>query len=305
MKRTCFFALFLFVVLTGLSACAGSEPSYTQLPAAMKEESSAVASPTSEISEEEKTESEHTETSAKAPEPSAAPESSGPEELLTEERSSSDTVVSGSVEEASAAEVRPSAAPQSFVADWSTADWVTQIVAVLADGTAAEVSLHQKNADGLWTQVLSTSGYVGYSGVGQASEGSMITPAGVYTLTQAFGVSPDPGSGLPYVQVDTAHYWVDDPDSAYYNQFVSTDTVSADWDSAEHLIDSPTAYAYAVAIDYNLSCTPGAGSAFFLHCETGEPTYGCVAVPRQDMVSILQQLTGGAVIAIGEKGDCF
>lgn len=41
------------------------------------------------------------------------------------------------------------------------------------------------------------------------------------------------------------------------------------WSSAEHLISYPTAYRYAIALNYNTACTPGAGSAIFLHCSTG------------------------------------
>lgn len=161
--------------------------------------------------------------------------------------------------------------------------------------------MHEKDAGGVWQELLSTNGYVGANGVGSASEGSMTTPEGVYPLTQAFGVAPDPGTDLPYVQVDASHYWVDDPNSQYYNQFVSTNEVEMDWASAEHLVDYTYAYAYAVAIDYNLDCIPGAGSAFFLHCSTGEPTFGCVSVPSEDMLFILQNLTENAYIVIAKQ----
>ncbi len=190
---------------------------------------------------------------------------------------------------------------QSFVSEWNIAKTAGQIISVLASGTAAEVSMHEKDVNGLWHEIMSTSGYVGTGGVGTASESSPATPQGIYTLTQAFGVCPDPGTSLPYVQVNDSHYWVDDPNSQYYNRFVSTNNVDKDWISAEHLLDSPSAYAYAIAIDYNLDCVPGAGSAFFLHCSTGEPTFGCVSVPRDDMVFILQNITENAYIVIDRK----
>ena len=59
---------------------------------------------------------------------------------------------------------------QSFVAEWETAA-TDQIIAVLAEGTTAEVSMHEKDAGGVWQELLSTNGYVGANGVGSASGG--------------------------------------------------------------------------------------------------------------------------------------
>lgn len=93
---------------------------------------------------------------------------------------------------------------------------------------------------------------------------------------------------------------MDDPESQYYNQFVSTDSVDADWSSAEHLIEEKTAYAYAIAIDYNRypNCVPGAGSAIFLHCSNGRATAGCVSIPQNKMIFVLQNLRPGCLIVI-------
>ncbi len=226
------------------------------------------------------------------------------EEVLGESSAQNNTYT----ESSAALETTPSAAPndkeeESFVSALDAASYARQIIAVAANGVTAEVSMHEKDENGCWKEILSTEGFVGTAGVGQASENTTATPKGTYTLTQAFGVSPDPGSGLPYVQVDASYYWVDDPSSPYYNQFVSTKQVAKNWNSAEHLVDSPSAYAYAVAIDYNLDCVPGAGSAFFLHCSTGAPTAGCVSVSKNDMIFILQHLSENAYIVIGTKED--
>ena len=40
-------------------------------------------------------------------------------------------------------------------------------------------------------------------------------------------------------------------------------------------------YNYAAVIAYNLTRTPGAGSAIFLHVGDGQATAGCVSLPRQ------------------------
>ena len=58
------------------------------------------------------------------------------------------------------------------------------------------------------------------------------------------------------------------------------------------------AYEYAIAINYNTSCTPGSGSAIFFHCSTGNGTAGCVSVPREMMVEILQTIQEDTIIVI-------
>ena len=167
-----------------------------------------------------------------------------------------------------------------------------------------------------WNQILSSPGYIGSDGVGQASEDSCHTPQGIYGFTMAFGNLPDPGSAIPYTQTDANSYWVDDPDSLFYNRFVyvtdastpsAETTVTPDvlvndpnylsgrillspsirWNSAENLHDAGYAYNYALALDVNSNCTPGAGSAFFLHCNINKPTQGCITVPEAVMRDIL------------------
>jgi L,D-peptidoglycan transpeptidase YkuD (ErfK/YbiS/YcfS/YnhG family) len=62
----------------------------------------------------------------------------------------------------------------------------------------------------------------------------------------------------------------------------------------EHLYYETPAYDYAVVIDYNTTntghVTQGAGSAFFLHVTDGFATAGCVAIPLDSLVSIMQWL---------------
>ncbi|WP_288952187.1 hypothetical protein [uncultured Catenibacterium sp.] len=58
---------------------------------------------------------------------------------------------------------------------------------------------------------------------------------------------------------------MDDSNSSYYNKLVDASQAGIQWSSAEHLVDYQEAYRYAIAINYNTSCTPGAGSGIFLH----------------------------------------
>lgn len=169
-----------------------------------------------------------------------------------------------------------------------------QLIVVHADGNTAKVSAFEADDTGGWqTAIPAADGFVGKNGVtAEKQEGDRKTPAGLFPLTTAFGIQPDPGSGLPYRQVTAESYWVDDPASAVYNQWAE-ETESQDWNSAEHLADYPAQYAYGVVVDYNVNpVVPGKGSAIFLHCGS-RPTMGCIALPQETVVEILKWLCPG------------
>jgi len=196
-----------------------------------------------------------------------------------------------------------------FVANLNISNSVDQMIVVAASGSNATVTMHEIQ-NGEWTQIMTTQGLVGIDGVGNpvnVNESTRITPTGVYTLSIAFGVMESPGTSLPYTKVDDSNYWVDYPTSKYYNKFVSTSdpNVVVDWQSAEHIIDYPKQYAYAIAIDYNLSCTPNAGSAIFLHCSNGKATLGCVSIPSDEMEFVLQHIHSGCVIVIDTANGIY
>ena len=173
-----------------------------------------------------------------------------------------------------------------------------QAIVVTSTGSTAVVEMFEKGTDGTWSSILKTNGYVGEEGVGEASESSTATPEGVYHITKAFGILPDPGCDIDYTEVNDSYYWVDDINSEYYNQFVSTDDVECDWESAEHISAVGYPYNYVLAFDYNSDCIPGKGSAFFLHCTQDKPTEGCITISEDDMLTILRSIREGCVIII-------
>ena len=134
---------------------------------------------------------------------------------------------------------------------------------------------------------------VGAKGIGVAREGLSVTPAGVWPLTEAFGIEPDPGTRPPYRRVTTSDWWVSDPHSPHYNTHFHGVPGTCPFDEAagENLGDAGPAYAHAVVIDFNRApVVPGAGSAFFLHASTGGPTAGCVSLALADLVEVLRWL---------------
>ena len=176
-----------------------------------------------------------------------------------------------------------------------------QMILVIGDGSVygAELYYYEKNADG-WTQILETPAQIGENGFSSHTiEGDGTTPTGCFELGLAFGNCSDPGTALEWVDVNPYHYWVDDPDSDYYNLLIDSREVPDGWDSGEHLEEYVNSYAYAVNIEVNPECTKDSTSAIFLHCYGKNPyTLGCVAVEESRMIELLKMLRPGAMITI-------
>lgn len=188
---------------------------------------------------------------------------------------------------------------QSFVANMSISHQTTQAITVVGNGGSYTTLIVHTKHNGVWTETLSCSARVGKNGItGNKREGDGKTPRGIYSFGQAFGVAGNPGTARRWLQVNNNHYWVDDVHSAYYNKLVDASQTGIQWSSAEHLISYPTAYRYAIALNYNTACTPGAGSAIFLHCSTGGATAGCISVSQSDMIRILKMIQGDTLIGI-------
>ncbi len=167
-----------------------------------------------------------------------------------------------------------------------------QLIVVQSNGTSAHILFFEQRK-GIWkysNEIKPVEGFVGAQGVSaQASEYAQFTPAGLYSLGTAFGICDNPGTEMEYFRVTENSYWVDDPNSSYYNQHVEGNE-NADWQSAEHLIEYNPAYKYAVFIEYNTNpAVSGKGSAFFIHVGCF-PTAGCIAISEDNMIETLRWL---------------
>ncbi|MFE4646985.1 L,D-transpeptidase family protein [Streptomyces sp. NPDC056707] len=184
----------------------------------------------------------------------------------------------------------------------------TQIITVKASGSYATVTAWAKGASG-WKAAISANGRVGSNGVTDGAtrrQSTYTTPTGTYTITEGFGVESGDTS-MPYTRVNSSHWWVEDPESAYYNSMHSA--AGADFPlvetgerGSEHLINYPTQYAKALVINFNRwPATPGRGAGIFLHVNGSGATAGCVSVPRPTMDRIMAWIQPGAHprIAIG------
>ncbi len=175
------------------------------------------------------------------------------------------------------------------------------VVAGVGD-TTAMVSMHVKDASGVWKQIITTPGFIGRNGLGKEAEGDGKTPVGTFAFNAAFGIAEDPGCAIPYLQADEDCYWSGDQrEGCHYNEMVSIkDCPDLDTDASERIMDYPVHHEYCLNISYNEEGTPGLGSAIFLHCFGPQKPYtgGCVSIPREQMLTVMQNVDPGCVVVI-------
>ncbi len=181
-----------------------------------------------------------------------------------------------------------------------------QVITVVANGygtSAATLTAYQRDANG-WTQAFGPwFAYVGRNGiapVGAKREGDGRTPSGVYGFDFMFGVDANPGVRFAYRRITgTNIVWDDDPASPNYNEWIDTNFAPAG--ANPEPMDNTPSYLYGAVVAYNEARTPGLGSAIFLHVSHGTATAGCVAVPIDELRSLLRWLdpAGAPRIAIG------
>ncbi len=182
------------------------------------------------------------------------------------------------------------------------------VVEVRKAGSAkAEITSWERNNDS-WSQVFGPwDAMVGRRGLAQFNgkrEGDGKTPTGIFELRRAFGYETKVSTGLSYRPVTFKDFWIDDPASPQYNQWVTGPVPRV---SHEVLRRNDDLYRYAVVIEYNTNpIVPSWGSAIFLHVwrNADEPTAGCVAMAQGHMRSLLHWLQArlNPVILVGRGG---
>ena len=131
-------------------------------------------------------------------------------------------------------------------------------------------------------------------------EGDGATPAGAYPLRQLL-YRPDrlalPTNALPTSPLQPRDGWCDDPGHSAYNRPV---TLPLDA-SAESMWRDDHLYDLVVVLGYNDDpVVSGLGSAIFLHVASPEysPTEGCIALAKEDLLTVLADITPGSYIRI-------
>lgn len=124
-------------------------------------------------------------------------------------------------------------------------------------------------------------------------EGDGKSPSGIFKLGKVFSYHPVKKLKMPFVQVDTNFYCVDDVASSYYNTLIRPDTAKHDFNSFEYMRRKDNLYEYGVWVLYNSSpVTNGNGSCIFLHIWRNEnaPTSGCTAMAKENMLKLIHWL---------------
>jgi L,D-peptidoglycan transpeptidase YkuD (ErfK/YbiS/YcfS/YnhG family) len=147
--------------------------------------------------------------------------------------------------------------------------------------------------------LFTTSVYVGKNGLGKTAEGDGKTPVGTLRPLTAFGIKPNPGTKMPYIDITPTHFACDD-NCEYYNQIIDTAVVHHKCGGEEMYSYQPQ-YNYGIATDFNKECVYPKGSAIFIHVK-GPKTYtgGCVAFDEERMIQILSNCDTSLVIIVKE-----
>ncbi|WP_405896631.1 L,D-transpeptidase family protein [Streptomyces sp. NBC_00727] len=170
-----------------------------------------------------------------------------------------------------------------------------QVVAVYGEGknsADSTVVLYTKSGS-TWDKTAGWKGHNGKKGwTADHHEDDKRSPVGVFTLSDAAGVLPDPGARIPYTQtasIQAPHYWA----KSHWHDF-----------------------DYVIAIDYNrVKGTPpndptrpqgqSKGGSIWLHMDHGSGTSACVSVSKQAMEQLLRTLDPKQhpVVVMGDRAS--
>ncbi|MFE0539660.1 L,D-transpeptidase family protein [Streptomyces sp. NPDC058891] len=173
----------------------------------------------------------------------------------------------------------PGLGPGTLAEVPSTARQVVVVTGEGKDSSDATVVLHERTASGWqagreWPAHNALKGWTSHH-----TAGDLHSPIGVFSLTDAGGLLPDPGTRLPY-------------DHSGGFAIVGTGF------EGESLSGS---FDYVVAIDYNRKpgTSPrdwtrplgaGRGGGIWFHVDHGGPTHACISLKKADMRALLRAL---------------
>lgn len=205
------------------------------------------------------------------------------------------------------------ACPATLASELASTAGAAQLVTVVAPAsgsTTASMELWQRSG-GCWSLVAGPwPARVGFTGISDHHrEGDGSTPAGFYRIGSVmYGIAADPGVRYAYHQLSCGDWWDEDPASPTYNTFehVACGAAPPFGGKSEALWQETAAYQHFAVVDYNADpAVPGAGSAVFIHDDTGGPTTGCVSVAPPNLLRLLQWLdpSQAPAIVIGTEAE--
>ncbi len=124
-------------------------------------------------------------------------------------------------------------------------------------------------------------------------EGDGKSPSGIFALGPVFSYHNLKNLHMPFVQVDTNFYCVDDVSSSYYNTLIKADTAKHNFNSFEYMRRKDSLYEYGVWVKYNGNAIkPGNGSCIFIHIwrNQNSGTSGCTAMTKENILKLIYWL---------------
>ena len=149
----------------------------------------------------------------------------------------------------------------------------------------------------VWPCVLGRAGVSA-----QKREGDGATPAGRFPLHRLLYRADRlarPETALPVAAIARDDGWCDDPADPHYNRAVKLPYGAR----TETLWRDDELYDLVIVVGHNDDpVVPFAGSAVFMHvaATNGEPTAGCVALGRADLLALLRLVRPGEALEILE-----
>ena len=142
---------------------------------------------------------------------------------------------------------------------------------------------------------------LGKAGIGKKKkEGDNITPLGLYKIVKIYYRKDrikKISSKFKLIKITKNIGWCDDPNSEKYNQIINLPTKY----SYEKLYRKDNVYDLILVLNYNMKpVIKNKGSAIFIHVakKNYQPTQGCVALKKNDLLKILSKVDNNIKIKI-------
>ncbi len=183
-------------------------------------------------------------------------------------------------------------------------DVVHQMLLIKYTGGCDAVAEYYIKSDynNAWELKLKSSAYVGKNGISSdIVEGNNATPVGDYGIRDfAFGILPDPGTQLDYLDVTPTTYACDE-DTELYNQIFDISRSNHKDCKGEEMYKYTPEYNYGLTMEHNPDNIYPKQSNIFIHCKGAKPfTGGCIALDQEDMKTILITCDKGMRVVVND-----
>ena len=195
---------------------------------------------------------------------------------------------------------------------WREAMWqyrdddnVQQMLLVKCVGECDAIAEYyiKSDSNNAWELKFKDNAYIGRKGADGSKpvEGDEKTPFGDFAIGKtAFGILPNPGTKLEWIDVTPSTYACDE-DCEYYNQIIDINKCDHKNCKGEEMYKYTPEYNYGFTMNHNPTNEYPNQSNIFIHCKGAKPyTGGCIALDQDHIETILKTCSPGMRIVINE-----